>query len=151
MAIVLVILLFATNNLRSNLSKSRWCDPVWLAWLAVPLAVLLCKRNPVVDLTYYGFILMNGFMHVGSIIAMGTGLLGNPGGVMGTLFFIPISVWVIYVCLKSNFMPKKGLLISFLCGMAGHIALAGVYAFLPLLLALFLSKILKLNKAIERI
>jgi len=219
-AIVLTILLFATNNLRSDLSKSRWRDPVWLAWLAVPiylvhqfeeyalhldltsgtykiienvvevqgqfvplahfpvvnialvwfavpLAALLCKRNPIVGLCYYGFIILNGLLHVGGSIATGTGLIESAGGVTGILLFIPISIWVIYVCLKSNFMTKKGLLISMLCGMAGHIALAGAYAvvsiggttgvliadiivaFLPLLLALWLSKILKLNKAMN--
>jgi hypothetical protein len=217
-AIVLMILLFATNFLRNDLSKSRWRDPVWLAWLAVPiyllhqfeeyalhfdfatgiykaieigeaaqghtiplvhfpvvnialvwfavpLAAWLCKRNPVVGLSYYGFILVNGLGHVG--IAIGTGLIESPGGVTSALFFVPISVWVIYVCLKSTFITKKGLIISLLCGIIGHIALFGAYAFhkiggtaglliadvivsfIPLLLALWLSKILKLNKVIN--
>jgi hypothetical protein len=215
-AIVLTIFLFATNNLRSTLNTSRWRDPVWLAWLAVPiylvhqfeeyalhldltngtykiiedlmevqgqivplahfpviniafvwvavpLAALLCKRNPVAGLAPYGLIIMNGLMHIGSSIATGTNLIENPGGVTGVLIFIPVSIWIIYVCLKSNFITKIGLLISMLCGMVGHIALAGAYAFLkiggtagllivdiivaflPLLLALCLSKILKLN------
>jgi hypothetical protein len=31
---VLLLLLFATNIFRSDRSKSRWFDPIWLAWLA---------------------------------------------------------------------------------------------------------------------
>jgi len=33
-AIVLVILLFGTNWLRSDPRSSRWRDPVWLSWVA---------------------------------------------------------------------------------------------------------------------
>jgi hypothetical protein len=33
-AVLLIVLLFGTNKLRSNLPVSRWRDPVWLAWAA---------------------------------------------------------------------------------------------------------------------
>jgi hypothetical protein len=33
-ALVLLILLFATNLLRSDLTASRWRDPVWISWMA---------------------------------------------------------------------------------------------------------------------
>lgn len=38
-AIVMVILLFCTSLLRSN-DGARWLDPVWLAWLAVPVYLI---------------------------------------------------------------------------------------------------------------
>jgi hypothetical protein len=34
MSAVLLVLLLATNIFRSDRSKSRWFDPVWLAWPA---------------------------------------------------------------------------------------------------------------------
>jgi hypothetical protein len=34
MSAVLLVLLFATNIFRTDRSRSRWLDPVWLAWLA---------------------------------------------------------------------------------------------------------------------
>ena len=36
-AIVMVAILLTTDTFRSNTTVSRWRDPVWLAWLAVPL------------------------------------------------------------------------------------------------------------------
>ena len=39
-AVVMIILLFCTNVLRSRPEVSRWRDPLWLAWLAVPMYLL---------------------------------------------------------------------------------------------------------------
>ena len=39
-ALILAILMFATNLLRDDVARSRWRDPVWLSWLAM-LAYLL--------------------------------------------------------------------------------------------------------------
>ena len=39
-ATLLLILLFATPILRSDLTKSRVRDPLWLAWLAVPIYMI---------------------------------------------------------------------------------------------------------------
>jgi hypothetical protein len=39
-AVLLLPLLFLTNAFRSRPDASRWRDPVWLAWLAVPLYML---------------------------------------------------------------------------------------------------------------
>jgi hypothetical protein len=36
----LLLVLFTTNLFRSDLSKSRWFDPAWLAWLA-PAAYMI--------------------------------------------------------------------------------------------------------------
>ena len=36
-AIVMVAILLMTDTFRGNTTVSRWRDPVWLAWLAVPL------------------------------------------------------------------------------------------------------------------
>lgn len=39
-AILILILLFATNFLRYNFQISRWRDAVWLSWFAVPIYML---------------------------------------------------------------------------------------------------------------
>lgn len=36
-AVVLALVLFATNALREDVSRSRWRDPAWLAWLGVAI------------------------------------------------------------------------------------------------------------------
>ncbi len=180
-AVVILILMFGTNTLRSGTTNSRWWDPTWLAWLAVPLyllhqfeeyplhynaatgtytivesvnkaqgtsfpmahyplvnialvwvaapiAALLCRRNPVVGLTYYGFILANGLLHVVSAVLAGGEWISSPGVVTGGLFFIPCTVWVSYVCLQSKLMTGKALAVSLAGGFVGHVGLAGAYA-----------------------
>lgn len=37
---LLLVLLFGTGKLRSSLSTSRWRDPLWLSWLAVPVYMI---------------------------------------------------------------------------------------------------------------
>lgn len=39
-SVVLLFFLFATDKLRQRVDVSRWCDPVWLSWLA-PAAYVL--------------------------------------------------------------------------------------------------------------
>ena len=101
-----------------------------LVWVAAPIAALLCRRNPVVGLSYYGFILANGILHAVTGIAAGGGVLSGPGVVSGTLIFIPATVWVAYVCLKSGVMTGKALTVSLAGGISGHIALLGAYLLL---------------------
>jgi Protein of unknown function with HXXEE motif len=38
--LVLFAVMFGTNALRGNATGSRWWDPVWLAWLAVPMLMV---------------------------------------------------------------------------------------------------------------
>jgi len=38
--LVLLSVMFGTNALRGHASGSRWWDPVWLAWLAVPMLMV---------------------------------------------------------------------------------------------------------------
>jgi Protein of unknown function with HXXEE motif len=179
-AVVILILMFGANTLRSGTIGSRWWDPTWLAWLAVPLYLLhqfeeyplhynaatgsytivetvdkvhglsfptahyplvnialvwvgapiaawLCRRNPIVGLTYYGFILTNGILHVVTAGLSDGALISNPGVVTGGLLFIPCTVWVGYVCLTSRLMTAKALAVSLAGGIVGHIGLGAAY------------------------
>lgn len=159
-AIVMIVLLFATNVMRSDINIARWCDPVWLAWvlppllmihqfeeyachvvdgqyelvntmsamvaqfnvpmahfpmmnmvfawIALPIAAIVAKRNPVVGLSGYGFILANAFTHIAATFALGLGVLDNPGFFTGTILFIGINIWVAYVCIKTTGIGVKG-------------------------------------------
>ena len=181
-ALPILVLMFATNVMRSRTDISRWWDPVWLSWLAVPIYLLhvfeeyshdvfgrvyfivgnvckaqgylpypdcpiptlhwpfvnialvwvaapiaayLSRRNKVIGFTFYGFILFNGILHVATALVQGSD--AYPGVVTGVLLFIPSSLWVIYVCLKSGVLNAKALAISYAGGIAGHIGLALTY------------------------
>jgi hypothetical protein len=50
-AIVLLILAFFTDTLRSDTSKSRWKDPTWIAWLAAVAYMLHNFEEYGIDLT----------------------------------------------------------------------------------------------------
>lgn len=39
-AIVLLVLLFCTNHLRADLSRSRWHDYTWLSWMGMAAYLL---------------------------------------------------------------------------------------------------------------
>ncbi len=100
-----------------------------LVWAAAPVAAWLCRRNPVVGLTYYGFILANGLLHVVTGAIADGGPLSSPGFVTGALLFVPSAIWVSYVSVKSGLMTKSALALSLGGGIAGHVALVGAYWF----------------------
>ena len=181
--LILFAVMLYTDSMRSQLTVSRWRDPVWLAWLAVamlmvhmfeeygfdilgrtydlpdmvcknlgyplnpdcpippahyplvnlgiawvaaPLAALLARRNLVIGLSWYGLLIFNGMLHVGSTIALG--LTGGGGVLTGGLLFIPGFCWMIYVVMKSGAMSGKALAVSVSGGIIAHILLATVYA-----------------------
>jgi hypothetical protein len=49
-AAVVLVLLFSTNRLRSDLNQSRWCDLSWLSWLAVAIYLIHNVEEYGVDL-----------------------------------------------------------------------------------------------------
>lgn len=183
MAIVVLVLLFGTNALRSNQGR-RWLDPVWLAWaamplylihqfeeyacnivdgeyliitqvfanagsifdlsnlpmayfpavniglawIAVPLAACACRKNPVVGLAPYGFVLVNGLMHCVGTLAGLMPIAANPGFWTGTFLFLPMTALVIYTTFKEKFMSGGALVVSIVSGFLGHVLLGAGYA-----------------------
>ena len=187
-AVVMIILLFCTGALRSRPEVSRWRDPLWLAWLAVPMyllhqfeeyslhivdgqysivsmffspdgptarmgemnlplahfpmmncvfvwvaiplgAWLFGRKHPAVALAPFGFILANGLLHLMQSLAGGMPVAENGGFWTGVLLFIPIAVWVIFVCAKELRLPAGAIVISMLSGVLAHVVLAGCYLF----------------------
>lgn len=182
-ALVLIVLLFATNLLRGTPAVGRWRDPVWLAWLAVPVyllhifeeygahvtdgqfdlvlmfqetgvdemfgglplfffpyvniaamwvfapaAALCARKNPAVGLSFYGFMAVNAITHIGSTVVLGGGLLANPGNITGIFLFVPLAIWVYFVCIRGAFMDGRGLAACILGGIIGHMLLFSIYA-----------------------
>lgn len=182
-AVVLFILLFATDWLRGRSDVGRWRGPAWLAWLPVPVylchvfeeygmhvtggqfdlvtnfiemgmdarfgglplaifpevnialvfvafpvAACLGRKNPVVGLMSYGFMLVNGLTHVAGTAAFGGGLLSQPGNVTGLFCFIPLFCWFVYACVKGDFMDGKGLACAITAGVVQHLGVFSVYA-----------------------
>ena len=182
-AVVLFIVLFATDWLRSRDDVGRWRDPAWLAWLpmpvylchvfeeygmhvtggqfdlvrsfvdtgigtrfgglpdaifpeiniaiifvAFPIAAWLGRKNPVIGLMSYGFMLVNGLTHIAGTVALGGGLLAQPGNVTGLLCFIPLFAWFVYASVKGDFMDGKGLACAIVAGVVQHLGVFSVYA-----------------------
>ena len=132
-------------------------------WVALPLAAIIGKKNPVIGLSGYGFLLVNGMAHLGGGAVMGISPFENPGFFTGTIVFIPLTIWVVYISLKTGTLSRKEIIISLASGIVGHIALFSCYgfallglsigvliadvivAFTPILVAWILCKIFKLT------
>lgn len=100
---------------------------IGLVWFGVPLAAWLCRRNPVIGLAPYGFILVNGLIHFASVFVMGTPVSENPGFFTGTFLFLPATALVIYTCVRGDFMDGKGLAIALVAGIISHMLLGAAY------------------------
>jgi hypothetical protein len=177
-AAILIVLLFATNHLRSDLLRSRWRDRIWLSWLAVaiylahnveeygidllgqshafppsicatlgqqayplcpipptfflavnlplfwvgaPIAALMSRRHPLVGLSFYGVIFINGLAHIGALARIGY----NPGAFTAAVLFMPISIWIARVCFGKGALSYAGLLLIVADGAILHVILIG--------------------------
>ena len=98
-----------------------------IIFVAFPIAAWLGRKNPVIGLMSYGFMLVNGLTHIAGTLALGGGL-AQPGNVTGLFCFIPLFVWFVYVCRKGDFMDGKGLACAIIAGMVQHLGVFSVYA-----------------------
>ena len=101
-----------------------------LVWVGVPLAAWLGRRmgNPVVALAPFGFLLLNGFVHVAQAVSGMMPAPVNPGFFTGAFVFLPLVALAIVVCVRGDFMDGKGLAIALVSGAIGHILLGVAYA-----------------------
>ena len=103
---------------------------VALVWAGVPLAAWLGRRmrNPVVALSPYGFVLVNGLMHLGLTLARGVPVADNPGFFTGVFLFLPLVALVIAVCARGSFMRGGGIAAFLAAGAVAHVLLGVGYA-----------------------
>ena len=213
-AIVMLAILLMTDTFRGSTTVSRWRDPMWLAWLAVPfywlhqfeeyslpviglpysiqemicknlgfppypdcpiplafypvvnialmwfgapLAAYLFRRNVLVGLSFWGLLLANGLVHTAGGIATGA---YNTGLWTAAFLFVPLSLWVIYVCaIRGPYSGKVvgaayaagavthvllfmgyGLFKNGVFGSTGLLVYAAVIGFTPIILAAIASR-----------
>lgn len=98
-----------------------------LTWITLPIAASMSTKNPVVGLSGIGFVLINGLTHLASCVVGGTDPIESPGSVTGIFVFIPLFIWVVYICMKEKLLPKKGLGIAIGSGAITHILLFSIY------------------------
>jgi hypothetical protein len=101
-----------------------------LVWAGVPLAAWLGARlkNPVVALSPYGFILVNGLMHLAMTAARSVPVALNPGFFTGAFVFLPLAALTIAVCVRGRFMHGGGIAAFLVAGAIAHGLLGAGYA-----------------------
>lgn len=106
-AIVLVVLLFATDRLRSDSSRSRWHDWVWLSWLGMAAYLLH-------NFEEYGIDLLGTFHAFPGMICAQLDLPPYPNCPIPLVFFLAVNVTAFWVAapvaaLLSRRHPLVGL------------------------------------------
>jgi len=125
-----------------------------------PLAAYLFRRNVLIGLSFWGLLFANGLVHTAGGVAAG----GYNTGLWSAAFlFVPLSLWVIYVCaIRGPYSGKvvgvayaagaltHGLLFigygffkAGLIGSAGLLVYAAVIGFTPIILAAIASRFFK--------
>lgn len=83
-AIVLLVLLFATDFLKNDPTKSKWKDPVWLAWLANVCYLIHNVEEYGIDLT-------------GTMYAFPKTMETLVGNLPGGLFFVAVNITLFWI------------------------------------------------------
>jgi hypothetical protein len=122
-AIVMLVLIFCTDLLRSDINKSRWKDPVTLAWMAS--VVYLFHNFEEFGMDLYGYQLgfayfMNGFtgMHTTEALSLGCNL-----SLIWVIF--PLTAWMVQ---RGHYNMAAGMACFELLNGFGHIMQAIVFS-----------------------
>jgi hypothetical protein len=91
-------------------------------WVAAPLAALLARRLPLVGLSVWGVILVNGLVHLLPLIR-GDGYA--PGMLTGSLLFLPLAAWTLRSAFLRGPLPRLGLVSVLAGGVLVHVVLMG--------------------------
>ena len=87
---LLFILLFATNVLRGDVTRSRWFDPVWLAWLA-PAAYMIHQFEE------YGIDAQGVRFAFPNLLSASLGMPPFPDSPLPTALFVAINIPAIWI------------------------------------------------------
>lgn len=103
---------------------------ITLVWIGVPLAAWLGRKldNPVVALSPYGFVLVNGLVHCLGTVSGAISVTGNPGFFTGSLVFLPLCALVIFECMRGPYMRGGGLALTLGSGAIAHGLVGAAYA-----------------------
>ncbi len=93
-----------------------------LFWIGAPIAALLSRRHPLVGLTFYSVIFINGLVHVGPVLA---GVGYSSGLLTAIVLFLPVSAWVAYACFGPGRLSYKAMALLVAGGVILHVILMG--------------------------
>jgi hypothetical protein len=123
-AILILLLLFATNILRQDMQVSRWYDPAWLSWLAVTLYMLHQFEE-------YGVDLFGSKHAFPDELCERLGLENYPACPIPHEFFLYVNIPLVwfFAVLSARFSPKNpfvglGLYSVIISNAMAHIAVA---------------------------
>lgn len=100
---------------------------VLLAWVAAPIAAMLCKHNPLVGLSLYGFLFADGLIHLIISLVDNQPFLHHPGLITGSLVFIPLALWVMLIGVPK-FMNCNAMICTIFAGVIGQLCLYAAYS-----------------------
>lgn len=97
---------------------------VSFVWIVLPVAALLCRRNPAVGLTGAGLLFTNALSHIGGLF---TPMGYSPGTLTAAAIFIPLSLWVFATCFGAGKLLRWPILAAILlASILAHAVLLGL-------------------------
>lgn len=93
-----------------------------LFWVVAPLAALLSRHHPIVGLTLYSVVFSNSLVH---LAPAALSMSYNPGLLTAIVVFLPLSIWVGYVCFGNGRMSYKVMALLVFDGVLLHAILMG--------------------------
>jgi hypothetical protein len=125
-ALVLLVLLFGTDLLRSEPTSSRWRDPVWLSWIAV-VAYLLHNVEE------YGLDLLGRWHEFPAALCANLGLPSPPSCPIPPAFFMAVNIPMFWIAgplaaLLSRRHPLEGFALYSVIPINGLVHIIGALA-----------------------
>ena len=99
-AALLLILLLGTDRLRSDLSVTRWHDPVWLSWLAVPVYMIH-------NVEEYGIDLLGRMHYFPDALCSTLGLERYPACPVPPPFFLAVNISLIWIAAPAAALVSR--------------------------------------------
>ncbi len=100
-AVLLLVLLFSGNRLRSHLGRSRWKDRVWLSWLAAAIYLIH-------NVEEYGVDLFGRFHAFPDSMCSQLGFSPYPACPLPTPFFLAVNLPIFWVAAPiAAFMSRR--------------------------------------------
>ena len=123
---LLLILLFGTRSLRSDLSLSRWNDPGWLSWLAVPIYMIH-------NVEEYGIDLLGRTHQFPDALCSTMGLARYPACPVPPAFFLAVNISLIWIAAPTAaLLSRRHPLVGFI--FYGLLVTNGLTHVIPMLL-----------------
>ena len=95
---------------------------VGTVWILGTFSWLFGAKHPFLGASMAALLFVNGWIHFGSTLYH---LNYNPGVATSVLLFLPVSIWVFYLCIKNKVLSYFQLGGALFCGVLIHLVLIG--------------------------